>query len=66
MNGLSGLISGLLSGVVVMAVALVGDMDYDDHIREAELYCKNVHEELWPDYKQSYEEDCKDGEYIQD
>lgn len=54
------------AAVVIALIALlglVGNMDYQDEIAEADLYCKNVHELIWPDYKGIYEKECEDGRH---
>lgn len=48
---------------LLVAIGVVGNMDYHDEIAEADLYCKNVHELIWPDYKGIYEKECVDGRH---
>lgn len=54
-------ITAIVSLLVVLGV--VGNMDYQDELAEADLYCKNVHELIWPDYKGIYEKECEDGRH---
>lgn len=48
---------------LLAALGVVGNMDYQDEIAEADLYCKNVHELIWPDYKGIYGKECVDGRH---
>lgn len=51
--------------VVVLLLGLVGRMDYEDEVLQDKAYCANVHSELWPDYENRYDRDCKDGQVIE-
>lgn len=48
---------------LVLIIGLVGRMDYQDEIAEADLYCQNVADGVWPDYRNTYEKECKDGRH---
>ena len=49
-----------LAGVALStAVGLAHSLSYRDEIKEQEIYCANVAEGIWPDYKKNFEKDCK-------
>lgn len=51
----------LLFGLVcaMLSLYLIGvQIDIDNAEAEANLYCKNVHAGVWPDYEQQYEKFC--------
>lgn len=51
--------------LIVLAFALMFHDDEDDISRQAEEYCMNVHDEVWPDYERSYAQHCtKDGHRV--
>lgn len=54
-----------VSTVVVLAflIGIIGRMDYQDEILEASRYCANVHEGTWPDYRGTYEKECRDDKH---
>lgn len=41
-----------------LAFVAVGQADYEDAKREADTYCQNVAEGVWPDYEGTYAEHC--------
>jgi hypothetical protein len=49
--------------VIVLLVGIVGKMDHEDAVLEAEAYCANVHAGTWPDYEGIYKEQCHEGLY---
>lgn len=54
------------AAVVIALIALlglVGNMDYEDAVNQADLYCQNVHEGVWPDYNEIYDKECIDGRH---
>lgn len=52
-------------GIIISVLfGIVGRMDYDDALLEADAYCGNVYSGLWPDYDKTYDKECKDGKYI--
>lgn len=55
MNGFTYLLVGIVVGC---ALGTVGNMDYQRAIQDQEMYCSMVHEGHWPDYNQSYKQQC--------
>lgn len=55
-----------ITALFVVLVGIVGTMDYEDAIAEADLYCQNVHDGVWPDYEGTYAKECRDGRYEAD
>jgi hypothetical protein len=55
-----------VTALFVVLVGIVGTMDYEDAIAEADLYCQNVHAGVWPDYEGTYAKECRDGHYEAD
>lgn len=55
-----------ITALFVVLVGIVGTMDYEDAIAEADLYCQNVHAGVWPDYEGTYAKECHDGRYEAD
>lgn len=49
---------------ILIALGVVGTMDYDDAVLEVDMYCQNVHAGHWPDYNGIYQKECKDGRSI--
>ena len=47
----------------VLLLGIVGKMDHEDAVFEAETYCANVHSGMWPDYEGIYKEQCYEGHY---
>lgn len=43
----------------VLALGVVGTFDMQAEQEEADLYCQMVEEGAWPDYKGTYERDCR-------
>ena len=56
----------IIAAFFVALVGIVGQMDYEDAIAEADLYCQNVHAGVWPDYEGTYAKECRDGRYKAD
>ena len=50
----------LLAFVVVILLAFVSEMSYQDEIAERETYCDMVEAGKWPDYKGIYATECSD------
>lgn len=44
---------------LVALFLLVSSLDYQDEQTQQRLFCENVRDGIWPEYKQV---DCKDGE----
>ena len=54
-------IFNICMGVLVIGcTAVVGSMDYEDALSDQEHYCRNVAEGIWPDYKESFQTECKE------
>jgi len=49
---------GLLFCAFLVLIGLVGDLDYQDEIRERDHYCGMVEAGKWPDYREIYDEEC--------
>lgn len=47
--------------LILFVMGLVGNMDYQDEVAEANAYCQNVAEGVWPDYNGTYDRWCEDG-----
>lgn len=45
--------------LVIGCTAVVGSMDYADALSEQQRYCRNVDEGIWPDYKESFQRECR-------
>lgn len=43
---------------VVVAMGVVGNMDYADEVRQQIAYCENVKAGVWPDYDGTYKTEC--------
>jgi len=50
--------------VFVCLLGLAGNMEIEDEIAQAQLYCENVYSGVWPDYDNTYSRMCKDGQYV--
>lgn len=44
--------------LVLLALGTAGSLDMDEAARQADEYCGNVHEGLWPDYEGTYRDRC--------
>lgn len=51
----------LLTPIVLLALLLVGAMDYQDQLDDQAFYCKEVYEKLYPDYRGNYGQLCDSG-----
>lgn len=52
-------VKGLLIALaVLLAFGIVGNMDYEDEVREQVAYCENVKAGMWPDYNGTYKTEC--------
>ena len=47
---------------LLLLIGLVGTMGYQDEIAEANAYCQNVAEGVWPDYNGTYDRWCENGQ----
>jgi len=43
---------------VIVAIGIVGNMDYKDEVRQQIAYCENVKVGVWPDYDRTYKTEC--------
>lgn len=43
---------------VIVAIGIVGNMDYKDEVRQQIAYCENVKAGVWPDYDRPYKTEC--------
>jgi|DEB0MinimDraft_3_1074331.scaffolds.fasta_scaffold06013_1 hypothetical protein len=48
-----------LIAVIIASMFLVGTSEYEDALADQEVYCKNVSDGVWPDYKGLYAEACE-------
>lgn len=46
---------------LLLLIGIVGNMDYQDEVAEANTYCQNVAEGVWPDYNGTYDRWCEEG-----
>lgn len=49
--------------ILLLLIGIVGNMDYHDEVAEADIYCQNVAEGVWPDYNGTYDKECEDGRH---
>jgi len=47
--------------LILFTMGMVGNMDYQDEVAEANAYCQNVAEGVWPDYNGTYDRWCENG-----
>lgn len=47
------------AALVVLALGIVGRMDFEDAKMMDRRYCEGVEQALWPDYNRNYNEVCK-------
>ncbi len=53
-------LKGFLAALAIFAAfGVVGSMDYEDAKAEEALYCSNVKNGVWPDYKGTYAKVCE-------
>lgn len=50
------LMFGLLLSLIIIIFATVGQMDYEDEVRDTAHYCDMVAEGTWPDYNNIYDQ----------
>ena len=48
-----------IATALVLLFGLAGHMDYEDQQAEQEHYCEMVRERLWPDYRGTYRDECR-------
>lgn len=44
---------------VILAFGIAGHFDYEDEVAAEALYCDNVKDKVWPDFKGTYKKYCK-------
>lgn len=44
--------------LILLAMGVVGSMDFEDALLQQDHYCKMVAEGAWPDYDEVYENEC--------
>ena len=50
----------ILFGIMLLlALCMVGSMDYEDQQTEQAQYCEMVKAKLWPDYRGTYRKECR-------
>lgn len=49
----------VLGTILFLAFFIVSYMDADEEKLKQSLYCENVKDGLWPDYKVIYQEECE-------
>lgn len=49
----------LAIAVIVLALGLVGNADYRDAVSEHDRYCRMVDAGYWPDYKRTFDKECR-------
>jgi hypothetical protein len=48
-----------LKGIIIVAlILLAGHWDYEDAKAAQEIYCSNVETGHWPDFKNTFREEC--------
>lgn len=48
-----------LSGpLIIFALVIANQMDYNSEKEQLQVYCENVNEYVWPDYKKIFREKC--------
>lgn len=47
-------------GLIVAALISVGSMDFEDQLKQQDLYCEMVSSGAWGDYNGNFEEICSD------
>lgn len=52
-----------IAALVVVALGIVGRMDYEDAKMMEKLYCEGVEQGRWPDYNRNYDEVCRAQEH---
>jgi hypothetical protein len=57
-------LSLLLAFIFTLCLALVGALDFQDELLEADHYCRMVHQKLWVDYQKTYDKECKHGRFV--
>lgn len=50
-----------ITAIALLVLMAISKLDYQDELKEQEIYCKNVKSKLWPDYKKIYAVEC--GQY---
>lgn len=50
-------IAAIILGIVMFG--LVGQSDYEQELRDLQVYCDNVQGGYWPDYNHNAKEVCK-------
>lgn len=50
----------LIIVALVFVIGIVGRLDTEDQKQELAIYCDNVSQNVWPDYKNIYKSACKD------
>ena len=50
----------LIIVTLVFLIGIVGRLDTEDQAQELAIYCDNVSQKVWPDYKNIYKSACKD------
>lgn len=50
----------LIIVAIVFVIGIVGRLDSEDQAQELAIYCDNVSQNIWPDYKNIYKSACKD------
>lgn len=48
----------LIAVAVLLAIGFVGNMDFQDEVREQIAYCENVKAGTWPDYNGTFATEC--------
>ena len=48
-----------LIAVIIASMFLVGTSEYEDALADQQIYCKNVSDGTWRDYKGLYAEACE-------
>lgn len=44
--------------LILLAMGMVGNMDFEDAVLHQNHYCKMVAEGAWPDYDEVYKDEC--------
>jgi len=51
--------SCIFVALLVFIIGIVGRLDADDEKEESQIYCQNVDDGIWPDFKNVKETACK-------
>lgn len=50
----------ILLGLSIMVLAIIGNMDFEDQLKQQDLYCEMVSSGAWGDYNGNFKDICPD------